>query len=142
VRMRALKANDWLTPMSEELKAFRERCLRFVEALKEVAPTWAREPEKYAKELAWMQELLMAMHRSVAEAENKARDALASGTHFIFDRVRLHRGIVPEDQDRLLNKRGRRLGEDLQFEEEIDCWSFEIVVLRKEEASDGQARDE
>jgi hypothetical protein len=68
--------------------------------------------------------------RIMAEGENEARGALASGTHYVFDRFQIPKGGGKET-DRLLNKRGRRQ-EDLLFEQD-----GEIVVLRKKEKVDG-----
>ena len=127
MRMRALKANDWSTPLSEKEKDFLERMKIITENAAHLAKAMPREFEVFAR---WCE-------RMMDEHDKEVRATLEAGTHYILDRVQVHRGMSGEEIDRLLNKRGRRPGEDRQFEERVDGWSSEIVVLRKKEVGDG-----
>jgi hypothetical protein len=132
-RMRALKANDWRSPMSEEEKDFVENMERIIEGRKAIIEGRVELSPKEMKKFVELYEKFGRMCQMImaeVDKEKEARDALASGTHYIFDRVQISRHIHPKEIDRLLNKRGRRPEEDLQFEERVGD-RLEIVVLRQ-----------
>ena len=125
-RMRALKANDWDSPLSERGK----EAMADLEEIAKMVREGGEVIEKKAPGL--LEAFRVFLERIEAEVDKEARDALARGTHYVFDRVRVHRGMSGKKIDRLLNKRGLR-DEDLLLKEKINFWSYEIVVLRKKE---------